>query len=268
MRGELNTEEYEKIQQELPDIMSLTRKVNKLNVEMISMVCGHNSVVPIAAVCLGDAMDIIAYANVALHEIYAAKYYYDRRALENDEMTSVWVQKFYADDLAFRLYASGEDLANAIKSMLELKKGELIPYRNKRISDQTVIGHYLKSEKPEHPITQELMKLIESKAWQKSVEYRSRWTHEQTPIIAGLGICFKRINRWNVSSDGKRAHMDIGVLGDEEDYSIEEARAFLSESLHMLVDVMSVVVEEYENLLEGFGVEINRGEGGHKIRAV
>lgn len=268
MRGELDSEEYLTIESKLPDVNSLTRRTNKLNVELISMVCGHKSEIPIAAVCLGDCTDTLSYGRIALHEIMAADLYYQKKTTDNQEMTSVWIQKFYADDLAFRLYACGEDLAKAIEYMLEIKKVDLKPFAKKRVSDQSIIGNYLLKHKLDHSVTIALGNLSKSSSWIKSINYRSKWTHEQAPIISGLGIIYKRKNRWDVSKNGKRAHMDLGVRGDEEDYSIAEVKEFLAESLHLLIDVVDIVVDEYESILEGYGVEINKGNGGHKFRAV
>jgi len=119
-------------------------------------------------------------ATYAFHEILAhRKWYLEKREAPN-ELTAIFFSKFYADDVALRLYSAGEHLANALLFMLEVSKHDLDRYKKKnRISLQVVVGHYLINEYPNDPVTKAILKLVKSKGWLKTIKYRNDWVHNQ-----------------------------------------------------------------------------------------
>jgi hypothetical protein len=155
------------------------------------------------AACLHDALRSIEEATYAFHEILAQrKWYLEKRETPN-ETSAIFFSKFYADDVALRLYSAGEHLANAIVLMLEISQHDLRRSRKKnRIGLQVILGHYLINEQPNNPVTKAILKLVKAKEWLKTIKYRNDWVHNQPPTVEGLGIVYNRRNRWILSKHG------------------------------------------------------------------
>ena len=119
-------------------------------------------------------MHTVEQARYAFHEILAHRKWYLEKREVPDERAAISFSQFYADDIALRLYAVGEHLANAIVCMMEIKEQDLEPYRKKnRISLQVVVGHYLIHEHRHHPVTIAVLKLVKSRDWLKTINYRN-----------------------------------------------------------------------------------------------
>jgi len=182
----------EKIDKKLPDLRKLQKIVVQIAPDIISMKFNHKSTIPIAAVCLKDTIKILSEARYALREIHINKIYHLEKVKEPNELASVYFSKFYADDIALRLYAAAEHLACSIMYMLEIKMNEIKneKRKNTKISNSSVLGKYLLKTMPTHTISKAISKLINSEDWTKTLEYRNKWVHEQPPLVEGLGIVY------------------------------------------------------------------------------
>ncbi|MFL6230630.1 MAG: hypothetical protein ACJ741_17805 [Pyrinomonadaceae bacterium] len=151
-RGLLGQEVLADLAKEVPELKQLSRLALTLAPDFISLKFSAESRIPEAAVCLRDATETLLDASYALHEIFAHKVWY----LEKRDIPSIGTAahfgRFYADDTALRLYAASEHLANGIVCMLEIQDQELTPYRQHRVSQQSIVGHFLIKEKPSHQL--------------------------------------------------------------------------------------------------------------------
>jgi hypothetical protein len=145
-RGRLGKAILTQIHQQLPDLQELQETILSLTPSVISMKFHPDSSIPVAAVCFQDALSTLEEARYATHEAIASIIYYQEKLKPPNELGAVFLGRFYADDAALRLYSSGEHLANAIIFMLELTDQQLKPYQGKRISQQSILGGFLRKE--------------------------------------------------------------------------------------------------------------------------
>jgi hypothetical protein len=246
-RGLLGKKILKEIANQLPDIKQLNLAIISCTPEFVSFRFPPDSTIPVASVCLHDAFYMLADASYAFHEILAHRAWYLEKRETPAEMTAIHFTRFYADDVALRLYAAGEHLANAIIDMLEIKKRSLIPYKKKRISKQIIVWEYLKSEEPTHPITEAVKKLAHSKEWLATLNYRNDWVHGKPPIIEGLGIQYERRKRWQISD--KHIGISFGG-GDEPKYSDTDLINMVRPALFMYVEALSDITAWYIQLIE------------------
>ncbi len=246
-RGLLGKKVLKEIAKQLPDIKQLNIDILSCVPEVVSFRFPPDSTVPVASVCLHDAFDVLADATYAFGEILAHRAWYLEKRETPIEMTAIHFTRFYADDVALRLYAAGEHLANAIIDMLEIKKRSLIPYKKKRISRQIIIGKYMEREEPAHAITQAVKKLMQSKEWLATLDYRSKWVHGKPPIIKGLGIQYERRKRWEISD--KHFRLSFGG-GDEPKYSDADLINMVRPALFVFVEALTDVTAWYIQLIE------------------
>jgi hypothetical protein len=187
-RGQLGDVVLAELSKKLPDLESLSETILTLSPVFVSMRFPPESTIPVAAVCLHDALNTLYEARYALHEVLAHRVWYLEKREPPDENAAVFFTRFYADDVALSLYAAGEHLANAIVSMLEIEKRSLVPYAKKRISKQVAVGKFLSNEHPHHAVAKAVRRLTESKEWLETINYRNTWVHSKPPIIKGRGI--------------------------------------------------------------------------------
>jgi hypothetical protein len=251
------------ISRQLPSLESLQKLVSLFAKDLISIAFLPNpqSTIPIAAVCLQDTMDTLVEARYALYESFAHRIWYKEISNPPQEMAAVFFTRFYADDTALRLYSAGEHLANAIIFMLEITEQQLTRYRQTRTSQQSVVGHFLAAEEPNHPITQAIASLVQSEQWQDTVKYRNKWVHEQPPTVDGLGLVYNRSKRWRRS--GTLNILEGG--GDKPDYSVDDILGFVKPALFLFTDTLTKVVEFYIELLKEQEITFNQDMQG-KIR--
>jgi hypothetical protein len=262
-RGMLDDSDWEPYVKELPDLSKLQEMVNQLSSpDILSISCldkdSYQSLFPVASVCFRDAHETLWGACYALSEIFAHNIWYLKKKTPQNEMAAALFGRFYADDAALRLYAAGEHLANGIIMMLGINDEELKPYkdkgkrRDKRISQQSIVGNYLRKEKPSHPITKSVIRLSDSKEWLETITYRNKWVHEQPPTIKGLGIVYKRRIRWEPTANGKGYTLQAGG-GDEPEYSVDELVKFIKPAMFQFRDTLTSVIEFYKELLQNAG---------------
>jgi hypothetical protein len=256
-RGLLSKRELQNINKDLPDIAALHRRVLSLSPDFISIKFHHESDIPIAAVCLQDATESVAEARYALHEILAHRLWYLEKRKQPIEESAIFFSRYYADDIALRLYAAGEHLAKAIVCMLELKKAALEPYRKNKVSLQGIVGRYLIKEMPDHPVTIAVTKLVKSKEWPKTISYRNEWVHDKPPTVEGMGIVYERGRRWQ--------RVDSGLLltfggGDKPKHTAEEIISFVRPSLFLFTEVLDDVTNYFLEILKDAGIEFSMDE--------
>lgn len=245
-RGLLGRKILKQIASQLPDIKQLSSDIFTFTPEVVSFRFPPDSTVPIASVCLHDTFSALADAIYAFHEILAHRAWYLEKRETPLERTAIHFTRFYADDVALRLYAAGEHLANAIMDMLEIKEPSLTPYVKKRISKQIIVWEYLKREEPAHAITQAVRRLAQSKEWLATLNYRNDWVHGKPPIIKGLGIQYERRKRWEVSD--RHIGLSFGG-GDEHKYSDEELINMVRPALFVFVETLTDVTAWYTQLI-------------------
>lgn len=214
------------------------------------------SSVPVASVCLQDAVHTLKEARYALSEVFTHQIWYLEKRDSPNEMAAAYFGRFYAADAALRLYSAGEHLANAIIMMLEISDEDLKPYKQKgkqeRISQQSIVGHFLKAQKPHHPITEAVNKLVDSKDWRDTIDYRNKWVHEQPPTVKELGIVYKRGRRWKPLPNEKGYTLGVGG-GDAPEYSVDGLVGFINPAMFKFTDTLTSVVKFYTELLKDAG---------------
>jgi hypothetical protein len=246
-RGLLGEAGLAETSRHLPDLTDLRDIILNLSPGFLPIKFPRESSIPIAAACLHDALRSVEEATYAFHEILAhRKWYLEKREAPN-ELTAIFFSKFYADDVALRLYSAGEHMANALLFMLEVSKHDLDRYKKKnRISLQVVVGHYLINEYPNDPVTKAILKLVKSKGWLKTIKYRNDWVHNQPPTIEGLGIVYERRNRWIISEHD--ALLTFGG-GDKPTYKIEDIVGVVRLALFLFIEVLTEVTRHYTELI-------------------
>lgn len=252
-RGNLSDEELLAIENLLPAIHEWRYLILQLSPDALSMKIPPDSRLPIASVCLQDESHMLSEARFALHESYAHEIWYAKKKEEPVEMTAVFFAKYYSDDAALRLYAAGEDLANAILNMLEIPKETIAPFKKGPSSLQQAVGQYMVREKQDHPITIAIEQLISSKDWTEAIRYRNKWVHEQPPRLAGLGIGYSRENRWIENKDEKTRTLLVGG-GDEPEFSIVDLRQIILNAFGQFFKFSLVCTEHYIALLQEQGI--------------
>ncbi len=119
LRGTLSDEEKSTISAKLPNLDDLLRASLYLDAEWDSMRLGHEPMIPIAGVCLRDAISMLSMSRFAVYEAYAHQLWYRQYATcDNTELWALRLGRFFADDASLRLYVVGECLADAIIIML------------------------------------------------------------------------------------------------------------------------------------------------------
>jgi len=148
-------------------------------------------------------------------------------------------------------------LANAIICMLDLSDKQLQDYRKDRISQQSIVGHYLAREQANDPMTKAVLSLARSKEWGKTMAYRGNWVHDQPPTVSGLGPIYQRHRRWVRSEDATTITMKLGLgIEDDPEYSIDELLGFVQPAVFQFVDLFSEIVNIYLNLISKKGIFI------------
>lgn len=262
-RGLLGKETLTEINKLLPDLTWLQRtSVLILAPDIISWKFPPESTIPIASVCLRDAVNTLADATYALHEVFAHRKWYLEKRDPPIEDAAIHFSRYYADDVALRLYAAGEHLANAILAMLEIDRQVLKPYKVDKGSLQAAVGQYMKKQQPQHPIAELIWTLKESEEWGMTRKYRDTWVHEQPPTVEGMGIVYERRKRW------ERTETTIGLRGgggDKPQYSVEEIIRFVNRALFLFADTLTAVVQFYIGTLRERGIILTNQEIGFSL---
>lgn len=263
-RGMLDATDMERISQELPDLSNLQQIASFSSPDSISISFPYKSNIPVASVCLREAVDTLAEATYALHEVFAHRIWYREKKDPPEEMTAAFFERYYADDAALRLYSAGEHLANGIIMMLEITDEDLKPPKVKgkqgkeRSSLQSVVGNYLRRQKVSHPITEAVKNLAESKEWIAMVGpngYRHRLVHGPLPTVKQMGNVYERKIRWETLPNGKH-RLTLRNRGDRPEYSVEELVEFIQPAMFRFTDTLTSVSKFYIDLLRSWGLSL------------
>ena len=256
-------ETIERVSRELPDLDNLAMSVMKLFPDYISIKYPAESNVPVAAVCLQDTMNALFQVRLGLSECLHHKIWYQEKCNPPNEELAIIFSRFYIDAIVSQLYAAGEHLANGIICMLELTDAQLEKYRNRRISQQSIVGHYLAKKQADNPITESVLALAASREWVQSMCYRGNLVHEQPPSVSGLGPVYKRRRRWIQSDDGKSAKLSVGSE-DGAEYLINEILQFVQPAILQFVDLFSKVVSFYLDMIGKKGIVLTKD--GYQVK--
>jgi len=260
-RGLLDSSELMRISREIPELNDFHKMVCGLSPDFISITFAKDSNIPLALVCLQNAVNTYKEAHYAMHEVFAHRMWYLEKKKPRNDDAATFFGLFYVDDAALRLYSAGEHLANGIIMMLEINDKDLEPYKKKgdreRVSQQSIVGRFLRKQKADHPVTKAVSKLVDSKEWCATINYRNRWVHEQPPTVKGLGIVYKRGRRWKDSPTGKEHMLCISGEGDTPEYSIDTLIGFTQHALFQFSDTLTSVIKFYVGLLRCSGFEFD-----------
>lgn len=263
-RGLLPKSILEDIARRVPDVVPLRVRALQLNPDIISASFPKDSGVQEAAVCFHDVTNTLCEARYALHEYHANKVYYREDCQPPKEDEALFMERFYLDDTALRLYSAGEHLANAIRLMLDLTEDDLKPYKGKFKSRQAVVGKFLMTKRSDLKISKTIAALASSEkektCWQKAMNYRDLWVHEQPPLVHGTGIVYQRRKRWDISEDGS-ATLRIGG-GDAPLYSVKNLADFIEPAFGEFVETVNDCLEYYTNLVAGGSSSNSAEESG------
>ncbi|MGO9274718.1 MAG: hypothetical protein ACLQOO_31575 [Terriglobia bacterium] len=109
---------------------------------------------------------------------------------------------------------------------------------------------------PTHPISVAVASFGRSPEWNKTMSFRHRWVHDQPSIVAGMGMAFKRRNRWEEvkNAGGNTIGFKIsGGGGDEPEFSIDDVLRFVLAAFAQFVGLLELVVAHFEALLAETG---------------
>lgn len=201
-RGALSVEVLDRINGLLPDPGPRFDQIHSLSPDMISIAFHPESDVPVAAVCLLDAVRTISAARYALFECHAHGTYYRDVATPPEEITAAWFEQYYMDDAAHRLYSAAEHIANGLLLMLEISDEQFNKFKKGATSQQTAGGRLLLEDHPGLAISKSIGALVKSAEWTAAMNYRGKLVHQQPPLVSGLGIVYKRGRRWRPAPNG------------------------------------------------------------------
>lgn len=260
----LDDETLDGISKQLPDLERFGVSVMNLRPDFISIKFPPESNAPVAAVCLQDTLNALLQVQIGLSECLQHRVWFQERCDPPNQELSVIFMRFYIDAIVSQLYAAAEHLANGIICMLELDEEQIGRYRRQRVSQQSILGHFLARERPDDPLSKAVLQLAESREWLQTMDYRGNWVHDQPPTISGLGPVYERRRRWIRSDDGKSVKLGLGS-GDHAEFSIDEVLNFVQPAIFQFVELFDEVVRIYIDLLGTRGITF--GERGLQLRS-
>jgi len=268
-RHEISKVRLDEIIKKVPDLKPLWNKIKVLNPDIISMKFGHLSRVPHASVCLNDSLSALGEATYALRESFAHEVWYKEEAEYTNETTANYFIRYYADDVALRLYSASEHLANAIIDFLPIGKKSFLRHQKKLSSIQSTVGKYLMRQRPKLPISISISELVKNSAWTETITYRNNWVHSQPPLVSGLGVQWLRKTRWSeVIKDGivTGHRIDLGGLGDKPSYSPQQLRSIVAQALVAFLNTFECVSDFYIAVLVKNGIIIDGSKVSVKLK--
>lgn len=227
---------------------ALPGRIRGLMPDWISQAFHYDSTIPITAVCLRDCMEKLGGARYALDRYCEVGSLHRAQA---QEIHATFFERYYLDDVAFRLYSAAENLADGILFRFEVTDVDLAEFRNTG-SQWERCRKYLNKQHPTSTITLAVSALRRSSAWRFTMGYRGRWVHNQPDTVAGLGLMYERKKRWTSGDDGTR-RLVIGP-GDTPKQTTGGLANIFTQAFADLVPVVDTVISEYELVLEQAGV--------------
>ncbi len=259
---ELSKQKHIEIQAKLPQITEIQRRL-LLPVDILAMKIGPYKNTESAIVCLRDASTVATEAVYALSQAYIHLFWYREEHPDAPlEKEACAYCKFYIDDVALRLYAAAEHLANFVIAFLNIEKSKLKQSKTKKPSSlASRVGKYMFAEMPTHDIIVRIKKLKDDKNWEETMKYRNDWVHEQPPLVDGLGIVYKRKSRW------KKADNRVGLFGgsDHPQLSIDSLLNTVSSASHAFVNLLSELSDILFAHLRDLGIDFDQNTGKPKF---
>ena len=257
--GELPEPILRGIDASLPEVPPQLQALLAVPSDMISMCFCPDDRLPIGIICLQDSAAAAVQARYALHECIAHGRYYREVAEPSDETMAIYFERFYADDVALRLYTAGEHLASGIICMLRLSDDDLKPFRSRVSSLQAQVGRYLKKNEQGTCLRRATERLMNSEDWTRMIQYRGQWTHAQPPLVAGIGVLYERRLRWEAVEGGHQ--IDVGG-GDAPKLTTAKLRKMVAKALGVFLRALSDCYLCYREILSPYGIRlIENGDG-------
>lgn len=260
MRGELSEAALSRIAGSLPK-PSCLKRIGRVLPEDLALHSDPDAGLDVALLCLRDATDYFQEARLALHECKACVEWYRVERDPPRQIEAIFTGRFYADDIALRLYSAAEHLANFLQCFLGISGEDLKPYLEGRTSKASIVGHYLMDKMPDHELSKAAKRFIERDECQFSLDYRNKWVHDQRPPVEGLGMVWKREKRWRKTEAGRI--LSFG-MGDEPplklEFLVSQVEAALAAFAQLLDEVFEVFWETVKEL-----VEIRETEKGFEV---
>jgi hypothetical protein len=228
---------------------------------MISSHFSSESKIPIAGVNFFETVHLLTLSRFAMYEALAHKEWYSINHKEDQNEGKTYT-RFYVDDVALRLYAAGEQLANGIINMLNVSDATFGKYKAKIrkksgiTSQASVVGHFVKEHYPTHPATKSLSKLIANKHWKETMDYRNYWVHEQPPLIKGIGSSFQARSSWKKFGEWKM--MGVGGADSPQYKSIDNVINFVKPALSDFVGATAANIDFYVELLKKHNITFSK----------
>ncbi len=218
----------------------IQRQSTQFDPSLIAMWFGFESKLDIACICLQDACNTANDAIYALQQAHANLLWYrEEDPKAPNELTAVFMSRFYADDAALRIYSAGEHMAKFLLDYFNISDAEFKEFAEikkiKRKPRLEKIACLLQEKFSDSSITKPISNLVHEVSWTETVQYRNDWVHNQPWLIEGMGIVYERKTRWK---DSPKKHILIGE-GDKPRYTIEKLLEIFTDSLESLVLVLS-----------------------------
>jgi len=264
-RGELTRQQLESISRLIPDLTCVSGLITPLSPDFIAGQFPHESKVPIAAVCLDDARQRMSEINLALHEFHAHRIWYRSKKKPPDLITATWLERFFLDDAALRIYAAWQHLILALRRMEGISKQDLKRYRPTRGVPRSSVSLYLEHERPQLGVSTRVSIFECSPSWSFVVNYRNTWVHEQPPTIEGLGMVFHRERRWKPLPDGSGMRLAIGG-GDKPKHTIDDLHKNFDQAARGFIDALRAAAERYHEILSRVGITIDVANCSMKVQ--
>lgn len=251
---QLSEQRWAEIEAKLPKAVDVQSRL-LLRIEFISLKSGWNSKLDVATVCLRDASEVACDAVYALRQAYANLIWFREDAPDApQELNACNFCKFYIDDVALRLYASAEHIRNFVIGFFDIQKPSLKLFGKRGSSKFDIVSKYLYKEMPSHAMTVAIRELLSNGDWEKVIDYRNTWVHQQPPLIAGLGIVYKRKSRWTNSNNSHK--LGLGG-GDKPDITVDELLEGVSSATHSLVNLLAELTNLLYARLNESGINVN-----------
>lgn len=250
MREQLSEAALSRIEESLPRPPCLTT-IGRLLPDSVVLYHDPDAGMDIAVVCLRDAAEYFQEARLALHECKANIEWYRVERVPPLEETAIFLGRFFADDVALRLYSAAEHLASFLQRFLGISEEDLEPYSERRTGKASILGHYLMDEAPEHEVTKAVKRFIDREEYKFALDYRNKWVHDERPRIQGLGMVWERKKRWR--KIGKERVLGIGG-GDQPsitlDFLVLQMEAALSAFAQLLDETFAIFWKSLQEVIE------------------
>jgi hypothetical protein len=269
VKGKFDQGTEEQIESTLPDLSSLGNRILSLTPDFVSVAFTPESSIPVAVPCLHDALHVTYEGRYAISEALKNLTWYRKYdPAAPNERAAIFHGRFYATAAASCLYAAAEDVANAIIEMFELDRQKIESENDKQTSIQSKVGKYLSKNMTSEPICSVLQDLAQSEAWRKTMHWRNRWVHEQSPV-EGLGQNYERVKRWKSRTNeiGREVFTLRMGCGDIAEYTVDDVLEFVRPAFAQFVGTLDRVTNRYvESLTEaGFICDPKLGKSSFRF---